>query len=76
MNTGLVAGAPVEFWSNVLPSATDSLDLIEEVVRTRLGVAVAEPDHFLRNHAPRCREGGSLPVETITEISLNLACPQ
>jgi len=69
MNTGLVAGAPVEFWSNVLPSATDSLDLIEEVVRTRLGVAVAEPNRFLRNHA---RDAGRAEA---CQSGISLACP-
>ena len=42
MNTDSVAGIPFEFWSNVLPSATGCLHLTEEVVRTRLGAAVAE----------------------------------
>ena len=54
MNENLVAGLLVAFWSNVSPSATDCPDLTEETVRlkrTRLGVAVAEPNRFLRNHA-------------------------
>jgi hypothetical protein len=57
--------APVEFWSNVLPSATGYLHLTEEVVRTRSGVAVAEQKRFFAESCPACREGGSLQTGII-----------
>ena len=44
--------APVEFWSNVLPSATGCLHLTEEVVGTRSGVAVAEQKRFFAESCP------------------------
>ena len=52
--------APVEFWSNVLPSATGGRYLTEEVCGTRLGVAVAEQKAFLAEARPQCRDGGSV----------------
>ena len=65
MNENLVAGLLVAFCSDVSPSATDCPDLTKETVRlkrTRLGVAVAEPNRFLRNHARDVR-GGRKPAE-------------
>jgi hypothetical protein len=69
MNKNLVAGLLVAFCSDVSPSATDCPDLTKETVRlkrTRLGVAIAEPNRFLRNHArdarraEACRSGISV----------------